>query len=81
MLAQMWRNSHAEAFYITFCILSIACRLVFNLTLFWLSGASVVLMVNNLGGLSYLELSVVAGSAVRCLGKFLLLEYWLSEIV
>uniref|UniRef100_A0A670HUA4 Triokinase/FMN cyclase n=1 Tax=Podarcis muralis TaxID=64176 RepID=A0A670HUA4_PODMU len=31
------------------------------------SGASVVLMVNNLGGLSYLELSVVAGSAVRCL--------------
>ncbi|XP_033013154.1 triokinase/FMN cyclase isoform X1 [Lacerta agilis] len=31
------------------------------------SGASVVLMVNNLGGLSYLELSVVAGSAVHCL--------------
>ncbi|XP_061465774.1 triokinase/FMN cyclase isoform X4 [Rhineura floridana] len=30
-------------------------------------GASVVLVVNNLGGLSYLELSVVAGSAVHCL--------------
>ncbi|XP_053139659.1 triokinase/FMN cyclase isoform X2 [Hemicordylus capensis] len=30
-------------------------------------GTSVVLMVNNLGGLSYLELSIVAGSAVRCL--------------
>ncbi|XP_054827068.1 triokinase/FMN cyclase isoform X2 [Eublepharis macularius] len=30
-------------------------------------GASVVLVVNNLGGLSYLELSIVAGSAVRCL--------------
>ncbi|XP_048341473.1 triokinase/FMN cyclase isoform X2 [Sphaerodactylus townsendi] len=30
-------------------------------------GASVVLMVNNLGGLSCLELSIVAGSAVHCL--------------
>ncbi|XP_060119264.1 triokinase/FMN cyclase [Heteronotia binoei] len=30
-------------------------------------GASVVLMVNNLGGLSYLELAIVAGSAVQCL--------------
>ncbi|XP_066467376.1 triokinase/FMN cyclase isoform X2 [Tiliqua scincoides] len=32
-------------------------------------GASVVLVVNNLGGLSYLELSVVAGSAVACLER------------
>ncbi|XP_030416731.1 triokinase/FMN cyclase isoform X2 [Gopherus evgoodei] len=30
-------------------------------------GASVVLVVNNLGGLSFLELGVVAGAAVRCL--------------
>nr|XP_056707969.1 triokinase/FMN cyclase [Euleptes europaea] len=30
-------------------------------------GASVVLMVNNLGGLSYLELGIVAGSAVHYL--------------
>uniref|UniRef100_A0A8B9NGU9 Triokinase/FMN cyclase n=1 Tax=Accipiter nisus TaxID=211598 RepID=A0A8B9NGU9_9AVES len=30
-------------------------------------GASVVLVVNNLGGLSCLELSIVAGAAVRCL--------------
>ncbi|KAM6460208.1 triokinase/FMN cyclase isoform 2-T2 [Liasis olivaceus] len=30
-------------------------------------GASVVLVVNNLGGLSYLELNIVAGSAVHCL--------------
>ncbi|XP_077177242.1 triokinase/FMN cyclase isoform X1 [Paroedura picta] len=30
-------------------------------------GTSVVLMVNNLGGLSYLELGIVAGSAVQCL--------------
>ncbi|XP_060626966.2 triokinase/FMN cyclase isoform X1 [Anolis sagrei] len=33
------------------------------------SGAPVVLVVNNLGGLSYLELGVVAGSAVRYLEK------------
>ncbi|XP_061856596.1 triokinase/FMN cyclase [Colius striatus] len=32
-------------------------------------GASVVLVVNNLGGLSCLELSIVAGVAVRCLEK------------
>ncbi|KAM9223321.1 triokinase/FMN cyclase [Leptosomus discolor] len=30
-------------------------------------GASVVLVVNNLGGLSCLELAIVAGAAVRCL--------------
>uniref|UniRef100_A0A8C8RVX1 Triokinase/FMN cyclase n=1 Tax=Pelusios castaneus TaxID=367368 RepID=A0A8C8RVX1_9SAUR len=30
-------------------------------------GASVVLVVNNLGGLSFLELGVVAGAAVHCL--------------
>uniref|UniRef100_A0A8D0HJF1 Triokinase/FMN cyclase n=1 Tax=Sphenodon punctatus TaxID=8508 RepID=A0A8D0HJF1_SPHPU len=30
-------------------------------------GASVVLVVNNLGGLSFLELGVVAGAVVRCL--------------
>ncbi|XP_032632291.1 triokinase/FMN cyclase isoform X1 [Chelonoidis abingdonii] len=30
-------------------------------------GASVVLVLNNLGGLSFLELGVVAGAAVRCL--------------
>ncbi|NXF80585.1 TKFC cyclase, partial [Sclerurus mexicanus] len=30
-------------------------------------GSSVVLMVNNLGGLSCLELGIVAGAAVRCL--------------
>ncbi|XP_055669342.1 triokinase/FMN cyclase isoform X1 [Falco peregrinus] len=30
-------------------------------------GASVVLVVNNLGGLSCLELGIVAGAAVRCL--------------
>ncbi|NXK87649.1 TKFC cyclase, partial [Formicarius rufipectus] len=30
-------------------------------------GCSVVLMVNNLGGLSCLELGIVAGAAVRCL--------------
>lgn len=33
------------------------------------AGASVVLVVNNLGGLSCLELSIVAGAAVRCLGE------------
>lgn len=33
------------------------------------SGVSVVLVVNNLGGLSCLELGVVAGSAVHCLGE------------
>ncbi|KFV66965.1 Bifunctional ATP-dependent dihydroxyacetone kinase/FAD-AMP lyase (cyclizing), partial [Dryobates pubescens] len=32
-------------------------------------GSSVVLVVNNLGGLSYLELGIVAGAAVRCLGE------------
>ncbi|KAK4822789.1 hypothetical protein QYF61_019980 [Mycteria americana] len=32
-------------------------------------GASVVLVVNNLGGLSCLELGIVAGAAVRCLGE------------
>ncbi|XP_062973061.1 triokinase/FMN cyclase isoform X3 [Elgaria multicarinata webbii] len=32
-------------------------------------GASVVLVVNNLGGLSYLEMGVVAGSAVHCLER------------
>ncbi|XP_028916646.1 triokinase/FMN cyclase [Ornithorhynchus anatinus] len=31
------------------------------------AGSSVVLVVNNLGGLSFLELGVVADSAVRCL--------------
>ncbi|NXP93026.1 TKFC cyclase, partial [Passerina amoena] len=31
------------------------------------SGSSVVLVVNNLGGLSCLELGIVAGAAVRCL--------------
>ncbi|OXB71175.1 UNVERIFIED_CONTAM: hypothetical protein H355_011174 [Colinus virginianus] len=34
-------------------------------------GASVVLVVNNLGGLSCLELSIVAGVAVRALGESL----------
>ncbi|NWW34043.1 TKFC cyclase, partial [Panurus biarmicus] len=32
-------------------------------------GSSVVLVVNNLGGLSCLELGIVAGAAVRCLEK------------
>ncbi|XP_068026191.1 triokinase/FMN cyclase [Melanerpes formicivorus] len=32
-------------------------------------GSSVVLVVNNLGGLSCLELGIVAGSAVRCLER------------
>ncbi|NXI01094.1 TKFC cyclase, partial [Pachycephala philippinensis] len=32
-------------------------------------GSSVVLVVNNLGGLSCLELGIVAGAAVRCLGS------------
>uniref|UniRef100_A0A8B9G5V1 Triokinase/FMN cyclase n=1 Tax=Amazona collaria TaxID=241587 RepID=A0A8B9G5V1_9PSIT len=32
-------------------------------------GASVVLVVNNLGGLSCLELGIVAGAAVRCLER------------
>ncbi|NXF12904.1 TKFC cyclase, partial [Smithornis capensis] len=32
-------------------------------------GSSVVLMVNNLGGLSCLELGIVAGAAVRCLER------------
>ncbi|XP_054027945.1 triokinase/FMN cyclase [Dryobates pubescens] len=32
-------------------------------------GSSVVLVVNNLGGLSYLELGIVAGAAVRCLER------------
>ncbi|XP_033917506.1 triokinase/FMN cyclase [Melopsittacus undulatus] len=32
-------------------------------------GASVVLVVNNLGGLSCLELSIMAGAAVRCLER------------
>lgn len=45
------------------------------LTLFPPAGASVVLVVNNLGGLSCLELNIVAGAAVRhlgeCLGGFL----------
>lgn len=31
------------------------------------AGSSVVLMVNNLGGLSFLELGIVADAAVRCL--------------
>lgn len=31
------------------------------------SGSSVVLMVNNLGGLSFLELGIIADAAVRCL--------------
>lgn len=34
-----------------------------------LAGASVVLVVNNLGGLSCLELGIVAGAAVRGLGE------------
>lgn len=34
-----------------------------------LTGSTVVLVVNNLGGLSFLELGIVAGAAVRALGK------------
>lgn len=33
------------------------------------TGSSVVLMVNNLGGLSYLELGIIADAAVRFLGE------------
>ncbi|KAJ8795802.1 hypothetical protein J1605_002564 [Eschrichtius robustus] len=33
------------------------------------SGSSVVLMVNNLGGLSFLELGIIADAAVRSLGE------------
>lgn len=42
-------------------------------SLTWVSflptGSSVVLMVNNLGGLSFLELGTVADAAVRALGE------------
>lgn len=47
------------------------CRAGLTLTLLCLLGASVVLVVNNLGGLSFLELGVVAGAAVHCLGEYL----------
>lgn len=33
------------------------------------TGSSVVLMVNNLGGLSFLELGIIAEAAVRSLGE------------
>ena len=33
------------------------------------TGSSVVLMVNNLGGLSFLELGIIADAAVRSLGE------------
>lgn len=33
------------------------------------TGSSVVLMVNNLGGLSFLELGIIADAAVRALGE------------
>lgn len=33
------------------------------------TGSSVVLMVNNLGGLSFLELGIIADAAIRLLGE------------
>lgn len=42
-------------------------------SLTWVSclhtGSSVVLMVNNLGGLSFLEVGIIADAAVRTLGE------------
>lgn len=39
-----------------------------------LTGSSVVLIVNNLGGLSFLELGIIADAAIRLLGEPTLLR-------
>ena len=46
--------------------------------LFLCSGDNVALMVNNLGGTSYLELNIIARAAVDYLGE---LDLWLSPTI
>ena len=48
---------------------------------FVVSGMDVTLVVNNLGGTSYLELYLVANSAVRYLGKANFALYSLHNII
>ena len=49
--------------------------------MFVVSGMDVTLVVNNLGGTSYLELYLVANSAVRYLGKANFVLYSLHMVV